>query len=402
MKKSNNKKDILFTCQFFYPEYVSSATLPYDVAVFLSEHGYEVGALCGYPYEYNLKKEPIPKKENKKGIDIKRVKYAKLSRKSIIGRLINYLSFTFKMFLNIREFKKYRASVVYSNPPILPLINLIAKKLYGTKIIFVGFDIYPEMAVNTNSLRENGIIFKFMRFINKILYKNLDALVVLSEDMREFILKNRNISEYKIHIIPNWFDDEGYLEKNEKTSKFLVSYYGNMGICQDIETILKAIKSIDNKDIDFVLGGHGTKKDEIKKYIESEKLQNVQIKGFLHGEEYTNALANSDVLLVSLENNLCGLAVPSKTYSYMMSGKPIISIMSRKTELSQLIEDNSIGFAIENGDIANLVQKINFLYHNPDKTKSMGKNARKMFLDNYTKEISLTKYLDVIKIVLNE
>ena len=29
MKK---KKDILFLCQYFYPEYVSSATLPFDTA----------------------------------------------------------------------------------------------------------------------------------------------------------------------------------------------------------------------------------------------------------------------------------------------------------------------------------------------------------------------------------
>jgi hypothetical protein len=54
MKKSKNeKKDILFLCQFFYPEYNSSATLPFDTAKYLANNGFTVDALCGYPKEYN-------------------------------------------------------------------------------------------------------------------------------------------------------------------------------------------------------------------------------------------------------------------------------------------------------------------------------------------------------------
>lgn len=50
------KKDILFLCQFFYPEHNSSATLPFDTAVYLAEHGLQVDALCGYPKEYTAEK----------------------------------------------------------------------------------------------------------------------------------------------------------------------------------------------------------------------------------------------------------------------------------------------------------------------------------------------------------
>ena len=34
------KKDILFLCQFFYPEYISSAQLPFETAVALKEAGF--------------------------------------------------------------------------------------------------------------------------------------------------------------------------------------------------------------------------------------------------------------------------------------------------------------------------------------------------------------------------
>ena len=34
-----HKKDILFLCQFFYPEYISSAQLPYDTVRALKNEG---------------------------------------------------------------------------------------------------------------------------------------------------------------------------------------------------------------------------------------------------------------------------------------------------------------------------------------------------------------------------
>ena len=45
------KRDILFLCQFFYPEHNSSATLPFDTAKYLAANGFTVDALCGYPKE---------------------------------------------------------------------------------------------------------------------------------------------------------------------------------------------------------------------------------------------------------------------------------------------------------------------------------------------------------------
>ena len=47
------KKDILFLCQFFYPEYISSAVLPFDTAKALHQAGFSVEVLCGYPREYS-------------------------------------------------------------------------------------------------------------------------------------------------------------------------------------------------------------------------------------------------------------------------------------------------------------------------------------------------------------
>ena len=140
------KRDILFLCQFFYPEYNSSATLPFDTAKHLAQNGYSVGALCGYPKEYNFDGK-VPGKETKDGVSIRRLRYMQLSRRSRLGRLINYFSFTLSVLLHIGEIKHYRAVIVYSNPPVLPIAAIWANKLFNTKIIFVSYDVYPEVAI---------------------------------------------------------------------------------------------------------------------------------------------------------------------------------------------------------------------------------------------------------------
>lgn len=92
------KRDVLFLCQFFYPEYNSSATLPFDTARYLAQSGYSVDALCGYPREYNTSGE-VSAREMKDGVSIHRLHYIQFSRRSKLGRLINYFSFTLSVLL---------------------------------------------------------------------------------------------------------------------------------------------------------------------------------------------------------------------------------------------------------------------------------------------------------------
>ncbi len=365
------KKDILFLCQFFYPEFVSSATLPYDTAKALTMAGFRVSVLCGYPKEYNNRINVVAN-EIYEGIEIHRVKYLQLKRTKIFGRLINYFSFSVAVFSRVLSFRNFALIIVYSNPPILPLIALIGSKLFGTKLVFVCYDVYPEIAIRTNILSEKSVISKVMRFINKILYSNVSKVVALSNDMARFLLENRSLkSPNQVKVIPNWYEDTSITRvmstyKNSlfecftSENKFIVSYFGNMGIAQDLNTLLEAIRELkDELDIVFVFAGHGTKLMHLKDTVEKEQLNNAIIFEYLHGNDFQDALNVSNVFVVSLENGVTGLAVPSKTYSYMMAGKPIISIMNKDTDISKDIVSRDAGYSIEVGDVSSLSRNSN-------------------------------------------
>ncbi|MCM3124172.1 MULTISPECIES: glycosyltransferase family 4 protein [unclassified Mesobacillus] len=410
----NDKKDILFLCQYFYPEYISSATLPFDTAMGLVNEGFTVSALCGYPREYNQSKK-VPLEETYKNIEIKRLKYLQLKRNNFIGRLINYFSFTFSVALRFRTLKNYRSIIVYSNPPILPFIAGLSNKFFKTKVVFVSYDVYPEIAYKTKVISEDSIISYVMKIVNKSIFKHVSKVIALSNEMKNYLLEHRQtLNEQQIEVIPNWFEDSYALNATDsarnilfssikKEASLVVSYFGNMGIAQDLDTIVDAIRKLkDEGDIHFIFAGHGNKMDALKRIQEEEKLSNVSIFDFLHGQDYQDALNISDCFIVSLAGGLTGLAVPSKTYSYMMAGKPILAIIGAESDIAKDLTKNNAGYVIQESESLKLINAIKGFREKKDKLKVMGENSRKLFLMKYTKENCIGQYIKMMKRILGD
>lgn len=397
------KKDILFVLQFFYPEYVSSATLPYDTAKKLTEEGYSVDVLCGMPKEYS-DSENVPKRETVDGIGIRRVNYWQLDRKKTLGRLLNYFSFTFAIFMRLFSMRKYRSVVVYSNPPLLPFVAAMASALFGCKLVFVAYDLYPEIGVRSGAMSEGGMISRLMRYINKKVYKRAAGVVALSSEMKEYIAKNRPIDKEKIHVIPNWFADsyDGSERKEDNAfadvvkDRLVVSYFGNMGIAQDMQTLLDAMICLkDDPRVCFLIAGHGSKMGGVRQTIAEHNIQNAYVYDFLKGKAYLDALKASDCAVVSLEKGLTGLCVPSKTYGYMMQGLALLAIVGP----SDIARDaqSGAGICVENGSGEALAEKIRALCDDPATLGSMKQKCRQLYLANYKTEICTAKYVDLMR-----
>lgn len=399
------KRDVLFLCQFFYPEYISSAQLPFDTVQALEKAGFTVDVLCGYPQEYSAS-ENVPVKETVGSIRIRRLKYIQLDRSGFLGRLVNYFSFTFMVLLNLLSIARYKTVVVYSNPPILPWIASWAKVLFGTKLVFVSYDLYPEVATVTNTLRQGNMICRLMEHINKVVFRRCDRVVALSTEMRDFILANRNIGPEKVAVIPNWYKDEGEGRNNREANRFretvgdrfVVSYFGNMGTMQDMQTILGAIRLLKEEPVFFLFAGHGNKMEDLKAIVEQENMENIAIYKFLHGGDFQDALAISDCAFVSLEKGATGLCVPSKTYSYMMQGIPLLAIMDE----GDIVRDIEAGAGkwVRNGQSEALAKAILDMRADPVNHAAMRKTCRELYLKKYTTEICTDKYVSLFRDLL--
>ena len=401
------KKDILFACQFFYPEYISSAQLPFDTAKALKAAGYSVDVLCGYPREY-LDGDNIPVEENVEGIHIRRLKYIQLDRSGFLGRIVNYFSFTFMVLLNLLKLRNYRAIVVYSNPPILPWIVSWAKTLFGTKLVFVAYDLYPEVATVTKTLGEGNPICRLMNHINRCICRRADRIVALSSEMKAYILAHRDYPENAVKIIPNWYADHGPMLPDRENNpfrqvtkdRFTVSYFGNMGTMQDMQTILQAVRELRNEDVFFLFAGHGNKMEALRDTVQAEGIDNIKIYPFLHGQDFQNALEISDCALVTLVQGATGLCVPSKTYSYMMRGIPLLAVMDEGDIVSDI--ESGAGRWVRNGEGTLLAQHIREMKADPETVSRMRMVCRKLYETKYTEEICTSQYVTLFRELLEQ
>ncbi len=321
------------------------------------------------------------------------------------------MSFTASVFLHMGLFRNCRCIICYTNPPILPDAALLASKLHKTKLIFVIYDVYPEVAYASGSIQKGSLIDRNMQRINHAAYKRADQVIVLSDEMRQFILHNRpETDEQRVKVIHNWAHEENEQEMADIAEGITdgapginnISYFGNMGICQDVETMLHAAKEMNSDNrIHFELTGHGNKKDSIERYIRKADLRNISVHGYLTGKSLYKELRKSTCCVVSLTNGLKGLCAPSKYYTYLYMGKPVISVMEKDSYISREVEDEKIGFAVAVGDSAGFQSAVRFLQENPELTSEMGKKARALYLRKYRYDIAMSEYRSVAEAVLN-
>lgn len=399
----DRETDVAIICQFFTPEYVTSARLSWDTAKYLADSGLKVKAVCGYPGEYHTEGSVLMQ-ETLGGVHIRRLRYLQLKRNSRIGRLINYFSFTASVISHIGVFRHCKTVMVYSNPPVLPVAAVLASILYGCKIVFVSHDVYPEIAYASGSLSPSGVIARVMRRINRSLFKRASAVVALTDEMREYLLRNRpELSEDKVFTISNWAhedppaqEDNARAEFGFSDDDFVVSYFGNMGICQDETALIRAMELLkDHPHIRFLIAGHGSKMPLVRQT--AERLPNVKICGFLTGEDFDKALAASSCGIVSLDDGLLGMCAPSKYYTYLQAGIPVISITEPESYLNREITGYRIGTGVTVGNGEALSAAIRSMAEEPEICRVMSLRARELYRQEYDEAVGLEKYRTVIE-----
>ena len=115
----------------------------------------------------------------------------------------------------------------------------------------------------------------------------------------------------------------------------------------------------------------------------------------------TYSLGLADVSLVTLEKGFEGMVVPSKIYGILASGRPVIGIVGKDSEITDIINDAKCGKLVQIGDRRSLEDSIMEYYNNPGKNKEDGKRGRKYFEEYFDRQIATGKYARLIKNLLD-
>ena len=412
-------KNILIISEPFYPQVAAIGQLLTDLSEDLINAGYKVKVITGNPNNIFVKNNTIPRKEKYKGIEIIRLRNTIFSKYRMAGRILNYLTFHFLVFSRVLFYERPDLVFVLSTPPFISFSGLMLKILKKSKVIYNVQDLFPDLAVELGKLK-NKLFIGFLKKLSVLIVRKVDKVVVVGEYMEKRIREEllQEISESTSaddHIITihNWADgskikvlddkdaEDNYLKKKwGLEGKFVVLYSGNIGYLHEFDTIVAVAESLTKegtREIVFVFIGEGIKKGYIEEKVKEKGLNNILFFTYQPREMLTYSLGLADVSLVTLENGFEGMVVPSKIYGILASGKPVIAVVGRESEVTEIIKKGECGRVVKIGDHQALADSIMNYYKDRKKCRKDGLNGRRYFEKNFNRKIATKKYIEVIK-----
>jgi colanic acid biosynthesis glycosyl transferase WcaI len=168
-----------------------------------------------------------------------------------------------------------------------------------------------------------------------------------------------------------------FAQKNSLNEQFVVLYAGNVGLSQGLEHILTAAEIlVDQKDIQFVFVGDGAGREVLQSQSEQRQLKNVKFIPFQPREKLPEVLSCADVSLVILRRGIGSASLPSKTFSIMASGRPILVSVDEDSETKNMVKQADAGVWVPPDDPVKLAEAILTLKYDKALRERLGHNGR--------------------------
>ncbi len=350
-------EQILIISNYYPPEKGAAANRIEQLALKLSEHGYDVSVVC--PLANYPKGELFPGykgkfsvRENLQGVAIRRLWIYPSNSKNIFKRTLSVLSFSIGLFFYLLLKKTPQKVVVQSPPLLLSYLSVLILSLKRKKIILNVSDLWPSAAIELGALKTDTLSHKVSLFFERSIYKN--ASVVLGQSNEIISHVKTLFPEKKCFLYRNFPDHQVSFSPIATEGKIKLFYAGLLGIAQGVlESCTKM--HLAGLNVEFHIFGDGAEKAQIKNYIQNHPEKNITFHGMLDRNHLHALLQTFDVAFVPLKTRIYG-SVPSKIFEYGALGLPILYFGGG--EGGEIVVENQLGWIAEVGDFTDLNQRL--------------------------------------------
>lgn len=389
----------------YAPDKSSTAQLFPELLYELQKQGARL-SVCTLTPGYVKDAPAAPLWENANGIRIVRAPRLPFARTNRKGEALNWIWGVVSMSALALFVPRRTPLLISTNPPMAHVIGALMKILKGQRYLALFYDLHPELSCAVGMLRPGSLIDRLWRRVNTWALRHADYAICLGTYMEKTV-KARWAGARTV-IIPNWCDpnvvhvlpkaQSQFAQQHRLVDKFVVLFSGNIGWRQRLEILLDAAERLLDTPVRFVFIGEGAKKAKLMDAARARQLLNVLFFPYQPRELMEHSLAAADVAVVSQEKELIGSGVPSKIYTYMASGRPMIGLASQPCELTDLISEAGCGWNFdEDHDAEAMTKKLCELMQNRDEAAKAGERARRYFERHFTLQVSAAKYEKLIK-----
>ena len=396
---------IALVSAYFAPEITPITHLYANLAEDFCRYGARVSVVTNLPSrgltEEERKKYLARAKETTpEGYEIHRVGLKTRERKNFLLRGLRFFTNTHALY---RAAKALQADVYLlgSMPPFLGLVG--AQLSRRARTVYILQDIFPDSMVAMGKFTEWHPVVRVSRRMEQRIYRRNSAFVTLSEDMKRTLVA-RGIEPHKIAVIPNWADTDAiqpipreenplFEELGLPRERFYAVYAGTLGILQEPDVLLDAAKLLrEERDIRFVIFGDGALLEHVKGRIAHEEIHNVLLFPLYPSGRVSEVYSLGDAALVPLKKGVTRFAMPSKTWSALAAGRPVIVCADAGSEWARSIEHESYGVCVAPGEPQEMADAVLQLHASTVPLEELGARARCYACEHASRDAATRAY----------
>ena len=356
--------------------------------------------LAGYTNRWYMK-------EDMGGVKVIRVKSYIAANEGFLKRILDYVSFM--VTGGIAAMFQRRPDILISTSPqfFCAVAGWIVSRLRRLPWIFELRDLWPASIVAVGAMKE-GLLIRMLYWIEMSMYRASDRVIAVTKGLRQDLV-DRGIPGDKVVVVRNGADtnrftprpkDPALVEKLGLQGKFVVGYYGTIGMGAGVQTAVDAGALLrDRDDIVIMLAGAGAEYAEVEKSIKEQGLTNVKLLPPFDQSEMPAVWSLLDAAIVMMKDRpLFKATISSKTFEALAMGMPVIMSLPAG-EATGLVDEYGFGINVRPENPQDMAAAIQRLADNPELKAELGRKALEASKD-FSRERSAGVVMDVVQDVM--
>jgi colanic acid biosynthesis glycosyl transferase WcaI len=378
---------ILLLNEYFPPDTSATAKCAVQVADALAEK-HRVTVIAGRPSYDPTEGHPryLLRREVRGNLTVERVGSTAYPRFQMRRRVSNYLTY---LSLAIPRALSIRSDVVLAmtDPPIEGIAGAMVARLSHRPFVYNIRDMYPDMAVGGSIVRPGSFAARW-ETMHRWALRQAARVVVLGEDMRDRIVA-KGVDPGRVVISRDGINipestpspDNPVAREIRGDFRFVLVHAGNLGFYGAWQTLISAVRMLENEGVGLVFIGEGAMKSQVEAMAAGCRA--IRFLPFRPASEIPFVLSSGDMHVVTVKRGLEGVVVPSKLYPTLAAGRPVLGVAPEECDVVRIIRRSGCGLAANPDDPDSVVHVVREVLQDAEQIRNMGLRAREIAFSYY-------------------
>ena len=371
---------ILLLNEYFPPDTSATAKCVAQVADALAVN-HRVTVLAGRPSYDPSEHHPkyFLRREVRGNLAVERVgstAYPRFQMRRRVSNYLTYLSMAIPRALSIPS----DVVLAMTDPPIEGIAGALVARLSNRPFVYNIRDLYPDMAVGGSIIRPGSLTARW-EGMHRWALRQAARVIVLGEDMRDRIVA-KGVASDRVVVSRDGIDipdsvapAENFVAREIRGDfRFVLVHAGNLGFYGAWQTLISAVRLLENEGVGLVFIGEGAMKPQVEAMAAG--CSAIRFLPFRPASEVPLVLSSGDLHVVTVKRGLEGVVVPSKLYPTLAAGRPVLGIAPEESDVVRIVRRTGCGIAADPDDPNSVAESIRSVLHNPEQLQTMGRRAR--------------------------